>query len=201
MTAERMAGEQLCLASASPRRRALLEGLGLRLRVQPAAIAEVGREGEPPAAFAARMASEKARAVRALLDRAGDASLPVLAADTCVVIDGLVLGKPRDRGHCLEMLGRLSGRTHEVVTAVAVAAGDALHEAASTTRVSFRQLDEARMGRYWATGEPEDKAGGYAIQGLGAGFVTRLEGSYTAVVGLPLYECTLLLERVGVRWL
>jgi septum formation protein len=123
----------------------------------------------------------------------------ILAADTVVCIDGEVLGKPRDREHALAMLTRLSGSEHEVITAVAVIAGDALFEARSSTRVWFRDLSADECIEYWDTGEPRDKAGAYAIQGRAAAFITRIEGSYSGVVGLPLYEASTLLARAGIR--
>ena len=124
--------------------------------------------------------------------------LPVLGADTCVVADGRIMGKPRDRTHALEMLRLLSGSTHEVLTAVALA-GD--HEALrlNASRVTFRSLSRAECAAYWNTGEPADKAGAYAIQGLAALFVSHLDGSYSGVMGLPLYETAELLREFGIR--
>ena len=124
--------------------------------------------------------------------------LPVLAADTSVVVDGRVLGKPQDAAGARAMLGWLSGREHEVLTAVALARGGIVRTRLSSSRVRFRQLRAAEIDAYWATGEPLDKAGGYAIQGYGAAFVQRIEGSYSGVVGLPLFETAELLAEAGV---
>jgi len=158
--------------------------------------------GEAPAAYVSRTAGAKAAAGLAACRARGLPPRPVLAADTAVIIDGEVLGKPRDAADSLRMLGLLSGRAHEVLTGVALAtaAGSALRLCSS--RVRFREIgaDEAR--EYWDTGEPRDKAGGYAIQGLGAVFVADLQGSYSGVMGLPLFETAELLRAAGVaRWL
>lgn len=185
---------QLLLASASPRRRELLAQIGVACAVAPANIDETRRPGEAPEDFVRRMANEKgARAWEA-----GDRSLPVLAADTEVVIDGDVLGKPRDARHGAEMLGRLSGRAHRVLSAVWVRGQGEEVRAFSVSTVYFRSIGAAEIAAYWATGEPADKAGGYAIQGLGSTFVERLDGSYSGVMGLPLFETADLLARVGI---
>lgn len=184
---------RLVLASASPRRKEILETLGLRFDVCPSDADEVAREGEAPAALVRRLAEEKAREV------AGREHGWVLGADTVVVVDGEVLTKPSDDRVAASMLERLGGRWHEVVTGVAVI-GEADSRAtaiAVTTRVCFRALDRARVRRYVATGEGRDKAGAYAVQGLGSGLVSRIEGSYTNVVGLPAAETIDLLESSG----
>ncbi|MGB8712817.1 MAG: Maf family protein, partial [Onishia taeanensis] len=124
--------------------------------------------------------------------------LPVLGSDTAVVLDGEILGKPRDRAHALEMLAVLSGNTHEVLTGVAVSGPQGLLDLCVTTRVTLRAISPAEAAAYWATGEPRDKAGGYGIQGRAAVFVSHIEGSHSAVVGLPLYETAELLARQGV---
>lgn len=152
-----------------------------------------------------RLAEQKARhvcsqlrdAAAAIDARAGNA-LPVLGADTAVVIDEAMLGKPRDRAEALAMLARLSGREHAVISAVALAHGGTVHSRLSRSLVRFRVLDRAECEAYWATGEPRGKAGGYAIQGLGAVFVATLQGSYSAVMGLPLFETAALLAAAGV---
>jgi septum formation protein len=136
----------------------------------------------------------KARAARA----AGNAELPVLAADTAVVLGRRILGKPADRAEGLAMLATLSGRSHRVLTGVAVLAGE-LRFALSVSRVRFRVIDADEAAAYWATSEPADKAGGYAIQGLGAAFIERIEGSYSGIMGLPLFETLQLLGQAGVR--
>lgn len=186
---------QLYLASSSPRRRKLLGRIGVRFQVLPVDVDERRRPGESPERYVRRMAVTKARqAAAGPLRREG---VPVLAADTAVVIDGDVLGKPDGREHALAMLARLSGRSHEVLTAVAAVSGtEALR--VSRSRVTFRVIDPAEAAAYWITGEPADKAGGYAVQGLGAVFVTRLEGSYSGVMGLPLFETAQVLGEHGV---
>jgi len=179
----------LVLASASPRRRALLEQLGIPLRVDPPHLDERVLPGEAPGAYVLRLAREKARAVHARHPGA-----TVLAADTSVVLDGVVLGKPATTDEALDMLRALSGRTHDVMTAVAVAdAGEELVTAA----VTFTAATEAALRWYVSTGEPMDKAGGYAVQGIGGFLVERIDGSHSAVVGLPLVETLALLRRAG----
>lgn len=197
---------RLYLASRSPRRRELLAGLGYRFEVLDAAIDESRRGGEKPARYVERMAREKALAGLAAVEGAGAAragSSPlVLGADTIVVVDGKVLGKPRDGAEALDHLERLSGRDHLVLSGVALATragGDpVLGVRLCRNRVWFRQLAAAEREAYRLTGEPADKAGGYAIQGLAAAFITRLEGSWSAVVGLPLHETAELLARAGL---
>ena len=192
-----MAATRLILASASPRRRELLAQLGVQFEVVVADIDETPVAGEAAEVYVVRMALEKARAVRA---RLGDAEALVLGSDTAVVIDDEILGKPRDRADGLAMLARLSGRVHHVYTAVA-SVDPAGREASrlSVSSVTWRSVSEAERVAYWATGEPCDKAGGYAIQGKAAVFVSRLEGSFSGVMGLPLFETAALLERGGVE--
>jgi septum formation protein len=172
----------LILASASPRRAELLKAAGIEVEVRPASIDEGIDPGEAAEAYARRVASDKARAgVAASPGRA------VLAADTVVVVDGEILGKPRDAADARRMLGLLSGRTHEVLTAVALVTPDGRSEAGlAVTVVEFAALSPREIDWYVATGEPADKAGGYAIQGLASRFVARIEGSYSNVVGLPV---------------
>ena len=184
----------LYLASASPRRRQLLEQLGLRFEVMPADVDEAPGAGEAPADYVSRLAQTKARAVVARLKPAA----LVLAADTAVVLEGAILGKPRDRADGLAMLARLSGRRHQVLSAVALAKQGEPSLALSESWVTFRRIDPAEAEAYWETGEPGDKAGAYGIQGQGAVFVERLEGSYSGVMGLPLFETMELLLRAGV---
>jgi septum formation protein len=181
----------LVLASASPRRRELLWQIGVPHRVAPAGIDERALRGESPVDCVRRLALAKAR-------QPAPAGLPVLGADTEVVLDGELLGKPRDREGALAMLARLSGRTHQVLTAVALVGAHGQSLALSTSEVQFRALTRDECLRYWDTGEPRDKAGAYAIQGLGAVFVSDLRGSYSGVVGLPLYETAGLLAAAGV---
>jgi len=181
----------LYLASASPRRGQLLEQIGVRYRSLAVNVDEARHADEPPELYVLRLALEKARAGRARL--APNDPLPVLGADTAVVVDGDILGKPRDRAHALAMLARLSGRVHHVYTGVALAAEEE-QTRLSVSAVAFRPLSLEECAAYWQTGEPADKAGAYAIQGRGAVFITRLEGSYSGVMGLPLHETAELLE-------
>jgi septum formation protein len=187
----------LVLASASPRRSDLLHRAGIRFEVCPAGIPEIEQPGETPVAFAQRLAHSKALAVA---ERIG-ASPPrmVLGADTIVVLDGDVLGKPRDSDHALELLERLTGREHSVVTAVALVASDTLQlwQAAVTSRVEMRAVERDELIAYVATDEPLDKAGGYAVQGGARSFVTRIHGSETNVIGLPLDETIDLLDEAA----
>ena len=187
----------LCLASASPRRRELLRQIGVPHLVQPADLDERCAPNETPADYVARLAREKAQAVFAARQTIAPA-LPVLGADTTVSIDGLILGKPADRAELHEMLGRLSAREHEVWSAVALVGTTGVDSRLSCTRVRFRALRQTEIDRYWQSGEPRDKAGGYAIQGLGAVFVERIEGSFSGVVGLPLAETAAMLVAAGV---
>jgi len=183
----------LCLASASPRRQELLTQIGVPHRVRAAHIDESVLPGELPRDYVIRMARGKALAVRG----AGEA-LPVLAADTTVVLDEAVFGKPTGRRECIAMLTSLSGRTHDVLTAVALAAGSDVAVSVSASAVRFRELTDEECAAYWDTGEPRDKAGGYAIQGRGAVFIEWLSGSYSGVMGLPLFETAQLLLSAGV---
>ncbi|KAA0014739.1 septum formation inhibitor Maf [Billgrantia pellis] len=182
----------LCLASASPRRRELLASIGVRVEVKPVAIDETPRPGEIAEAYVLRLAREKAMAGAQL------SPLPTLGSDTAVVCDGQILGKPGGADEAAAMLRRLSGRDHQVLTAVAVTGPVGLLDVCVATRVRMRDIDEHEIAAYWATGEPADKAGGYAIQGLAAVFVERIEGSHSAVVGLPLFETARLLARQRV---
>ena len=188
------------LASASPRRSALLEQIGVAHRVLPAAISETREPDEPSERYVIRLAEQKAGAVWEKTQ--GEQSRPVLAADTTVVLDERVLGKPRDAADALEMLADLSGRSHRVLTGVALRHIGGLTSVLSVSEVRFRPTSEAERRAYCATGEPLDKAGGYGIQGYGAVFVERIKGSFSAVVGLPLRETAALLAQVREpRWL
>jgi septum formation protein len=187
---------QLVLASASPRRLALLQALGIRVRQRAADIDERARPEEAADALVLRLAQTKARA--GLAPEATCAGLPVLGADTVVVLDDVVLGKPVDRADGLRMLMALSGREHEVLTAVAVAVPEGVQVRLSRSRVSFREIAPDEADRYWQTGEPIDKAGGYGIQGVGGIFVERLDGSFSGVMGLPVAETEALLSAAGV---
>lgn len=190
----------ICLASASPRRQELLRQIGVSFEVVVPDIHEERAAHETPLQYVQRVARDKAHAGRDLVLRQGLAPLPVLAADTEVVLDGEVLGKPRDRDAGLLLLHRLAGRTHEVITALSLLHDAVTHEAVSVSRVSFGPLTDDQIARYWETGEPADKAGGYGIQGMAAGFITHLDGSYSGVMGLPLYELVQILGKTGIDW-
>jgi septum formation protein len=183
----------LRLASVSPRRRELLTQIGVPHVVTGAHIDESVHPGERPHDYVQRMARTKAQTVWEQ-----ELSLPVLAADTTVVLEGMVLGKPADRADALRMLGLLSGRTHEVLTAVALASMSGLAMRMSVSAVRFRVLGADEIARYWESGEPRDKAGAYAVQGLGAVFIESLSGSYSGVMGLPLFETSELLRAANV---
>jgi septum formation protein len=184
----------LVLASASPRRRELLWQIGVAHRIAIAGVDETPRAGESAADCVRRLALAKA-------EKVWTAGIPVLGADTAVVLDGELLGKPQDRDSGLSMLRRLSGRSHRVLTAVALVDERGGQVSLCDSEVQFRTLGAEECARYWESGEPRDKAGGYAIQGLGAVFVSRLLGSYSGVMGLPLYETAALLDAAAVpRW-
>lgn len=188
----------LFLASASPRRRELLQQIGVPFSLLAVSIDETPQPGESPEVYVQRLALGKARAGLALLDHTNGC---VLGADTSVVLDGRILGKPADRDEGLAMLLALSGRSHRVLTAVALAQHDRREVRLVASEVEFRPIGRAEAEAYWASGEPCDKAGGYGIQGWGAVFVSRLSGSYSAVVGLPLCETAQLLDAFGLpRW-
>jgi septum formation protein len=180
------------LASGSPRRRELLQQIGVAFRVIEAAVDETALKDEAPLDYVTRLAAAKANAGWQRSRAPADA--PVLAADTAVVLDGSILGKPRDRDDAMSMLRRLSGRSHEVFTAVALRVGTGLNTMVSRSVVTFRSIDAAEAGAYWETGEPQDKAGAYAIQGRAATFISELRGSYSGVMGLPLFETAELLR-------
>lgn len=186
------------LASASPRRAELLRQIGVRFEVWPAAVEEAVAEGESPADYVVRVAVAKADEVWEEVEADGLDARPVLAADTAVVLDGRILGKPADEAEAAAMLEALSGRTHQVLTAVALRCGARTDTRVATSEVRFRATTAEERAAYCATDEPYDKAGGYGIQGRAAVFVEHLTGSYTNVVGLPLFETAELLERCGV---
>jgi septum formation protein len=190
-----MISPRVILASASPRRRELLDLVGIAYDVEPADIDETYTDGEEAAAHAERLACEKGATIAA---RNPDAV--VIAADTIVVIDGLVLGKPRDEADAARMLSLLGGQTHVVLTAVAVMYRGHMRSGVESVLVTFRALDLERIGAYIATSEPMDKAGAYGIQGFGATLVERIDGDYFAVMGLPLARMVDLLQEIGVRY-
>lgn len=184
----------LLLASASPRRSDLLQQMGVGFTVLAVDIDESRHGDEPPVDYVSRLAMEKARA--GYLRQ--EAKLPSLGADTIVVFDGQIFGKPQDQEQAATMLMTLSGKLHSVITAVAVDNGTSTEIRISETRVKFRTITESECLTYWNTGEPEGKAGAYAIQGRGGVFVEKLEGSYSGVVGLPLAETEQLLKLFSV---
>jgi nucleoside triphosphate pyrophosphatase len=181
------------LASVSPRRRELLEQIGVPHVVTGAHIDESAHAGEKPHDYVQRVARSKAQAV---WEQHRD--LPVLSADTTVVLDGIIFGKPKDRADGARMLGLLSGRTHEVLTAVALATASGVAMRMSMSAVRFRPLTETEVAAYWDTGEPHDKAGAYAVQGFAAIFIESLTGSYSGVMGLPLFETAEILRAASV---
>lgn len=183
----------LILASASPRREALLRQIGAFFRVMATEAKELTGSALSPEALVQENARRKALAA---IPRAAGA--PVLAADTVVAFDGAIFGKPRSEADAVNMLSRLAGRRHAVYTGVAVAAGGRMEVAAAETIVEFAPLTEEAIRRYVATGEPLDKAGAYAVQGRAAAFIVRIEGSFSNVVGLPLHLTATLAERVGI---
>ncbi len=182
---------QLTLASTSPRRRQLLEMLGIPLTVVPSNVPEVRRSFETPVDYVERLAREKALSVSGEL---------VLGADTTVVVRDAVLEKPIDAADALRMLRQLQGRTHQVVTSVALVAADAVHQATDVTNVTFRRADDEFLEAYVATGEPLDKAGAYGIQGYGAALVERIEGDFFSVMGLPVRLVLSLLREAGKEY-
>jgi len=190
------ANATIYLASRSPRREELLQQVGVHYELLPVSVDETPAAGEKAADYAQRLALAKAEAGWSSL--AGKNPLPVLGADTVVVANAAIMGKPRDRQQAIEMLQVLSGATHTVLTAVALVAEDRLVRL-NTSHVTFRTLSLSECEAYWESGEPLDKAGAYAIQGLGAAFITRLEGSYSGVMGLPLFETVDMLETFGAR--
>jgi septum formation protein len=191
-----MSQDFVYLASGSPRRRELLQQIGVSFRVVGTGVDEAVLPGEAPLAYVTRLAEAKADAG---WERIRDTSqVPVLAADTAVILDGRILGKPADGQDAERMLGHLSGRTHEVLTVVALRSASGLQSRVSRSEVTFRSITTGEARAYWETGEPSDKAGGYAIQGRAAIFIADLRGSYSGVMGLPLFETAELLQNAGI---
>jgi septum formation protein len=186
----------LYLASQSPRRRELLEQIGVRFGTVQLDLPEVRAPGEPPADYVSRVAREKAGA--GLLKLGGIQDAVVLGGDTEVVLDDEVFGKPADREHAIAMLHKLAGRTHEVISAVWLVSAGREEHVISRTEVTFAALDAATLAAYADSGEPMGRAGAYAIQGRAAAFVSHLAGSYSGVMGLPLFETAALLRRFGI---
>lgn len=196
-----MTNKTIYLASASPRRLTLLQQLGLSVQQLIVAIDETPQLAEPATTYVVRMAYEK---LQAALDRVKTQALdlshtPILTADTAVILEGYILGKPIDESDAAKMLHRLSGKTHQVISAVALAYGAKKWQTVQSSDVQFKTLETDEILRYIATGEPMDKAGAYAIQGLGGLFVSHLSGSFTGVMGLPLFETVALLNQCGFQ--
>lgn len=190
----------LYLASQSPRRAELLRQIGVNFQQFSVDVVEQHAIGESPQDYVARLAKDKAWAGRQYIENKGMAAQPVLGSDTVVVCEQHILEKPRDVKHAIEILSMLSGRSHTVLSAVAVVDGSRCELAIAATEVVFRRISKAEMERYWATGEPADKAGAYGIQGLGAVFVESISGSYSNVVGLPLEKTVQLLARFDIHY-
>ncbi len=192
-----MSAKNLYLASRSVRRRQLLRQIAVKFSCRTAAVDEAVLDGEKPAVYVERLAIEKAQDVAGSV---GQGNSAVLAADTAVVLGGRIFGKPANREDAREMLRALSGKGHQVFTAVAMSVDGKTDTRLSVSEVMIRPLSEALIERYWQTGEPAGKAGGYAIQGYAAGFIESLTGSYSGVMGLPLCETVELLEQAGIGW-
>ena len=187
------------LASRSPRRGEILQQLGVHYHTISADVDETPAPGEAPDRYVLRLAEAKARAGLASLAAQQLAPLPLLAADTTVCVDGVILGKPQHDEHAYAMLSSMAGRSHQVYTAVALAYGDELQVELSTTTVEMALLSEHAIRAYIASGEPRDKAGAYGIQGLGGALIKHIAGSYSGVMGLPVYETAALLARAGIH--
>jgi septum formation protein len=187
---------QLYLASKSPRRRELLAQLGLVFECIEGSVDESVLDGETPQDYVLRLA--KAKAVSGQDNLVVPSQIPILGSDTSVVIDNQILGKPRDEQEAVAMLARLSGHSHMVYTAVAIKHNRDIKSVCCATKVFFAAMTASQINSYVATGEPMDKAGAYGIQGLGGRYIKKIEGSYTSVVGLPLYETSMLLTECGV---
>ena len=197
-----MSRPQIYLASSSPRRRELLTQLGVTFEIVPQDVSEIRLEGEKPEQYVERLAMEKAKA--GLRNLGKNPSGPVLGADTAVVVDDVVFGKPVDKSQAIAMLQQLSGRQHRVLSAVAVVGRDKLGQdrarvCVNASVVDFRPISKEEVRAYWDSGEPADKAGAYAIQGKAAIFIKRLEGSFSGVMGLPLFEAGELLAEFGIE--
>ena len=185
---------QIILASASPRRQELLDQIKVSYKVYPVDLDETPLPDEAPLAYVQRLAAEKSAACRAGLNT----DIPVLAADTAVILGNVIMGKPKNQADALAMLTQLSGKTHQVYSAISLR-GREHGQAVSITEVTFKRLTEQEMQDYWHSGEPLDKAGSYAIQGRGAVFVESITGSFSGVVGLPLFETAQLLANQGIE--
>lgn len=185
---------QITLASSSPRRRELLDQIQVSYSVLPVDIDESHISGETAEQFVTRLALEKARS-----GYKASSLIPALGSDTIVIFEHQILGKPKNRQDALNMLQMLSGKIHQVMTAVAICNGETEHCVISTSEVEFAQIDDQQAEAYWETGEPVDKAGGYGIQGIAAQFIKNIKGSYSGIMGLPLYETVELLKLAGIK--
>lgn len=185
---------QIILASASPRRKELLDQINVSYRVYPVDLDETPWPDETPLDYVQRVAAEKSAACKAQLNT----ELPVLAADTAVILGSVIMGKPKDKADAMAMLTQLSGKTHQVYSAISLR-GREHGQAVSITEVTFRCLTEQEILDYWHSGEPVDKAGSYAIQGRGGVFIESIKGSFSGVVGLPLFETAELLSKQGIK--
>ncbi|MCP3851262.1 MAG: septum formation inhibitor Maf [Gammaproteobacteria bacterium] len=191
--------QQILLASNSPRRQELLCQMGVSFRVIPQFAEEIHKSNESPEEFVSRLALDKAKDGLLRLERSQcDHQTPVLGSDTAVVLKGDILGKPKDKTHSIDMLLSLSNQTHQVFTAVALTNEHKTEQVLSITEVTFSTLSKTMCETYWQTGEAADKAGSYGIQGLGGLFVNKINGSYSGVMGLPIYETGLLLKKFGI---
>ncbi len=184
----------MILASSSPRRKELLKQIGLEVEIQPADIDETAGVNENPEKYVQRMAMEKAICIRSKLGSA----VPIISGDTIVVVDGSILGKPSSESQFRNMMQQLSGRQHEVLSAFTLLCKEINETSIQRTSVWFRPLSDLDIEEYWLSGEPEGRAGGYAIQGLGALFVERIEGSYSSVMGFPIFEIGQMLSKYGL---
>lgn len=201
-----MKKQQIFLASQSPRRRTLIEQLGVSYRTITVAVDEQHLIGESPSDYVARLALQKARAGWQQIAAQG---IPVVGADTCIVLNGKIVGKPVDKAHGIALLKQYSGNTHTVISGVAiVGCADSNPDSplleqvrVNSSDVTFRRLADEECEKYWETGEPLGKAGGYAIQGKAAAFIKSIEGSYSGIMGLPLYEFSELISAFGIQWL
>ena len=185
---------QIILASASPRRKELLDQINVSYQVYPVDLDETPWLDEAPLDYVQRVAAEKSAACKAQLDT----EIPVLAADTAVILGAVIMGKPKDKADVMAMLTQLSGKTHQVYSAISLR-GREHGQAVSITEVTFRCLTEQEILAYWHSGEPLDKAGSYAIQGRGGVFIESIKGSFSGVVGLPLFETAELLSKQGIE--
>ena len=191
------ASPRLILASASPRRKELLAAVGVSCEVKPADVDESRQPSEVVKQYVERVAVAKAQSVA---NKRIEGNIVILSADTVVVEGQNIFGKPNDQEDAFQMWQKLSDRTHNVITSVCLLAGQHLYIETVSTEVCFDQISERQMQRYWASGEPMDKAGGYAIQGLASAWVKFIHGSYSNVVGLPMYEVNAMLKKVGLNW-